>query len=246
MRALSAADLLTVWERGIGQSLVQQGLLLLAASFPETPPEDLAHLSIGQRNGRLLSLREQVFGPKLISVAVCPSCSNELQLTFNAAEVRTRIGEMTSELLTLALDDYEVSFRLPNSNDLLAIAGNKEDISTSRGLLLTRCLLEARHKGIGQQVEQLPQNVVEAVMEQMAQADPQADVQLNLDCPECGQSWSVAFDIVSYFWGEIHAWAQRILRDVHLLASAYGWREADILTMSPQRRQCYLEMIGGI
>jgi hypothetical protein len=242
---LSAAELLSVWERGIGLPLVQQGLLLLAASFPETPPEDLAHLSLGQRNRCLLSLREQVFGPKLVSVAVCPSCNNELQLTFNTAEVRTRIGETTSDMLTLAVDDYEVRFRLPDSTDLLAIAGN-QDIAASRALLLSRCLLEARHQGQGQKVEQLPQHVVAAVMERMAQADPQADVQLHLDCPECGQNWSVAFDIVSYFWREIHSWAQRTLHDVHLLASAYGWRELDILTMSPQRRQCYLEMIGGI
>lgn len=245
MHALSAADLLSVWERGMGQPVVRQGLLLLAASFPETPPEDLAQLSLGQRNSRLLSLREQVFGPKLISVSACPSCNHELQLTFTAAEVRTRVGEVTNEILTIAADDYEVRFRLPDSNDLLAISGH-QDIATGRSLLLTRCLLAARRHGVDQQVEQLPQNIVDAVMKRMAQADPQADVQLKLDCPECGQTWSVAFDIVSYFWSEIHSWAQRTLHDVHLLASAYGWRESDILTISPQRRQCYLDMIGGI
>jgi hypothetical protein len=50
-------------------------------------------------------------------------------------------------------------------------------------------------------------------------------------------------DIASYLWSEIHAWAGRMLRDVHALAAAYGWREADILAMSPWRRQAYLEMI---
>ena len=33
------------------------------------------------------------------------------------------------------------------------------------------------------------------------------------------------------------------LRDVHALASQYGWRESDILRMSARRRQFYLEMI---
>jgi hypothetical protein len=244
MGALSAADLLSVWERGTGKPPVQQGLLLLAASCPETSAEELAHLSIGQRNSRLLSLREQVFGPQLASVAACPSCNNELQLTFNAAEVRSRVGKEAGEPLPLALEGYEVQFRLPDSNDLLAIAGN-EDLAVSRNLLLTRCLLAARHEGAGLPVEQLPQHIVAAVMERMAQADPQADVQLNLECPECGHTWSVGFDIVSYFWSEIQSWAQRLLHEVHLLASAYGWREADILSISPYRRQCYLNMIGG-
>ena len=78
----------------------------------------------------------------------------------------------------------------------------------------------------------------------MAQADPQADVQLALSCPACSHQWQSVFDIVSFFWSEMNAWAYRILREVHILASAYGWREADILAMSPYRRQLYLKMVS--
>jgi hypothetical protein len=35
-----------------------------------------------------------------------------------------------------------------------------------------------------------------------------------------------------------------MVREVHRMASAYGWREADILAMSAFRRQRYLELIG--
>jgi len=35
------------------------------------------------------------------------------------------------------------------------------------------------------------------------------------------------------------------LSDVHTLARAYGWRERDILTLSPTRRQFYLNMVGA-
>jgi hypothetical protein len=52
------------------------------------------------------------------------------------------------------------------------------------------------------------------------------------------------FDIVPYLWTEINAWAMRLLREIHSLATAYGWREADILAMSAVRRHWYLEMIG--
>jgi hypothetical protein len=78
----------------------------------------------------------------------------------------------------------------------------------------------------------------------MGEADPQAEVQLALACPACRHQWQVSFDIVSYFWSEINARSQRLLWEVHALASAYGWREADILAISPQRRQFYLEMVG--
>ncbi len=51
------------------------------------------------------------------------------------------------------------------------------------------------------------------------------------------------FDVVSFFWSEICVQAKRLLREVHTLARAYGWREADILNMSTARRQFYLEMV---
>jgi hypothetical protein len=50
--------------------------------------------------------------------------------------------------------------------------------------------------------------------------------------------------VVSFFWMEVESWAYRILRQVHALASAYGWSEGDILAMSPWRRQFYLEMVS--
>jgi hypothetical protein len=45
-------------------------------------------------------------------------------------------------------------------------------------------------------------------------------------------------------WREIESMAGRLLRDVHALASAYGWHEKDILALSPVRRQFYLTLIG--
>ena len=76
----------------------------------------------------------------------------------------------------------------------------------------------------------------------MAKADPQADVQFALTCPQCGHNWSSSLDVASYVWSEISARAIRLFNDVHALASAYGWRETDILSMSAARRQIYLEL----
>jgi hypothetical protein len=78
----------------------------------------------------------------------------------------------------------------------------------------------------------------------MAEIDPQADIQIALTCPACLHQWSAAFDIASHLWIEVNSWAMRILDEVHRLASAYGWSEADILELSPMRRQLYLGMIG--
>lgn len=243
MRALLAAELLSVWEQGRARPSVEQALTLIAAACPETSPEALARLSIGQRDSRLLTLREWMFGPKLAGLAVCPACGQRLEMTFDVSDIRLGIETEPAETLSLTVAGYEVRFRLPNSLDLAAVGGS-EGIAVTRQLLFERCLLAAHCDGEERSAEQLPANVVAAVVERMAQVDPQADAQLALSCPSCRHQWQEIFDIASFFWSEISVWSSRILREVHALASAYRWREADILAMSPWRRQFYLEMVG--
>jgi hypothetical protein len=243
MRALSAAELLLIWERGAAQSPVQQALDLLIAACPELAPEQLAAISVGQRDAYLMLLREWTFGPQVTSLATCPGCGERVELSFDLDQVRATPERELPETLSLALDGYELRFRLPDSYDLAA-AGDGLDAAATRQRLLARCLLAASYHGAAQAAEQLPGHIVVAIVEQMARADPQADVQLALNCPACDRSWRVIFDIVSFFWGEIELWAYRTLREVHLLARAYGWREADILAISPWRRRYYLDMLA--
>ena len=73
--------------------------------------------------------------------------------------------------------------------------------------------------------------------------DPQAEIKMNLTCPQCSHKWDVLFDISSFLWAEINQWAEQMLRTVHKLASAYGWSESDILNLSPVRRQLYLGLV---
>jgi hypothetical protein len=44
-------------------------------------------------------------------------------------------------------------------------------------------------------------------------------------------------------WRELDDWAQRTLREIHVIAGAYGWSEDEILQLSARRRQMYVEMI---
>ncbi len=254
MRALSASELLDIWERGLTLQPIQRALTLLAAACPETAPGVLAELTIGERDEKLLTLREWTFGSQLISLTVCPSCSQHVELAFNVPDIKAASssrprdgrGEIEDRDKTLAhgIADYEVSFRLPNSLDLAA-AAESEEVAESRQLLLQRCLLTIHHNGEEVSADDLPTAVVEGVVQRMAQAEPLSDVHLSLVCPTCKHHWQALFDIVTFFWTEIDAWAHRVLREVHTLASAYGWREGDILTMSPWRRQFYLTMVSG-
>jgi len=241
MRALSASELLSVWERGLAQSPIERALTLLVAANPEAAPDDVARLSIGQRDAQLLALREWMFGSQLVSLASCPSCGEQLELAFDVSDIRAGQTHQ-GQALSTSVAGYEVDVRLPNSLDLAAIAGHSS--IDARRLLFDRCVVRVQHEGADAPLERLPDDVKTAISEQMALADPQADVELALTCPACSHQWQATFDIAAFFWSEINAWAIRLLREVHALASAYGWREADIVALSPMRRQLYLDMIG--
>jgi hypothetical protein len=236
-----AADLLNVWERGLPQSPGQRALLLLQAACAEIPLERLAQFSIVQRDMHLLALREQLFGPRLASTATCPACGERLEFGFNGADIRAAT-EADPGTFSLARADYGVQFRLPNSLDL-ANLDPAADVEANRRRLLQECIIAAQRGGAEVAATDLPEEMVVAISERMAELDPDADLQLALNCPQCHHAWEAPLDIVSYLWTEIHGWAIRLLREIHLLASAYGWREADVLALSPGRRQAYLEMI---
>lgn len=243
MRILSAATLLNLWELGMGQSLVQRGLLPLQAACPELTAETSAQLSIGQRNHLLLQLRALTFGRQLEMQTTCPHCREPIEMSCTVADL---LGNGTPEgaaSFELTQPEYVIHYRLPNSLDLAAIADCR-DLGDAQKQLLLRCLEAVAFSAEAIAADQLPDEIVAELLKQMELNDPQADIQLAWVCPSCGSDGSVAFDIVAYFWDEIHAWSQRMLRDIHTLARAYGWREADILALSPLRRQVYLELSG--
>lgn len=221
----------------------RRALALLAAACPEHSLDEVATLSIGERDWRLLTLREWMFGAQLVSTANCPNCGERLEWTVSTTDLRVANQSQAGSELSLELDHYRIRFRLPNTLDLAAVS-NCEDTARAREVLLARCLADTRRGEEEIALADLPPEVAEAVVERMGEADPQADMRLDLTCPACSQRWQALFDIESFFWSEITAWAQRIMAEVHLLASAYGWRESDILNLSAWRRRFYLDLVG--
>jgi len=245
MHVLSAVALLDVWEYGASRPEAQRAVELLAVAYPETSPDSLAALSIGQRDARLLTLREELWGPQMAALVVCPGCREQLELTLNAREMLSEVPLEHPSEIPLNVAGYSVTFRLPTTLDVADATSRASDPETCRQLILHRCLLSSQQGNVPVDSRHLPPEVITELAKSMAEADPLADIQLALSCPSCKQEWRAAFDIVSFLWTEIEVWARRILTEVHTLARAYGWRERDILNLSPVRRQFYLEMVGA-
>ncbi|PWU06707.1 MAG: phage baseplate protein [Terriglobia bacterium] len=244
MRALLASDLLDVWERGLAQMPLGRAATLLATAFPDRPTEQLESLPIGRRDALLLALRERTFGPSVNAVTSCEKCKAAVELNFQIADLRVD-ALPEQELVEVTIGEYTLRLRLPNSADLARIlplaARNTEAVEA----LFRACLDRAEHAGASVEAVALSEEIIGQAIEAVAQADPQADIRLAIECPECGFKARVPFDIVSFLWREIEDFAIRTLREIHALASAYGWSEDQILALGPVRRRCYLEMVGA-
>jgi len=243
MRPLSAAQLLDAWERGLSEPTCTRSLPLLAAASPDFSPDALAMLSIGERDRSLLTLRVWTFGSEVAAVTRCSGCGEALEWTVDAANLNLADEAQSVGELTVEVGGYCVRFRVPNTMDLASITGCK-NAASARLKLLENCITSAQLEGEDISPTTLPDAVTRDVAAQMAEADPQAQLEVDLSCPACGQHWQALFDIESFFWSEIGAWAQRMLSEVHVLARAYGWSEKQILSLSPWRRQAYLSLVG--
>ena len=241
--APTATDLLNVWERGRSQSPVDRALSLLQIATREPPrgsacavwhrPPRRGTAKAARKNFRIAHDR-----PRRLS-RVWPANGNEL---YRGGSSDRASCQNFPKLALQIFGEYEISFRLPNSNDLATLVLD-EDVATQKRRLVQRCVLNAKADGQLARGRSIAGERDRPCPNGCRELDPQGDVQLALTCPQCSHHWDAPLDIVSFVWSEIHAWAVRLLRDVHVLASSYGWREADILALSPWRRQAYLELI---
>lgn len=243
MIPLSAAAVMELADRLEGATPPEAALAVLGSVYPETPREELACWPLGLRDARLLDLRRRTLAAPLELAAACPACGEEVDVTLEPGELLPST-EPRPEGGAFAMGGLTLSWRPVTTADLEAV---RHEPTTERAaaVLLERVVSDVRRGGEPVEPRELAPEEVRAVAERLAEADPAAEFRLALACPECGGSWSTTFDPASCLAEELRRLAGRILAEVHALASAYGWREADVLAMSGRRRRAYLEMLGA-
>lgn len=225
--------LLSVWEHGARRHPLDRALLLYALAAPGRPADTLADTPLGTRNAALLDLREACFDTPLEAWADCSACGERMSVTLERAALPPA---------PLDTDDpIEVAgrrFHRPTSRHLATLARACEPDDAARQLLRA-CADAPDTLPSGAALDALLTEV-ESVFDAV---DPWADIAIAITCPACAHDGEVSFDISIYLWEELDRYAHGLLDDIHALARAYGWREADILALSPARRAAYLARV---
>jgi len=221
MPDLSAAATLDLWQAVEGRDPVGRSLALAAASGRD--PDEVAALPLGQRDALLLELHA---GAAFDATAECPACGERAEFAVDARELLAR-GREAAEPAPVE----SVVWRPPDSRDVAAAAA-AGDAEAAERVLLERCAGSA----------DLPAEVRAAVVRAMAEADPLAEVLVDVSCPACGEGFVADVDVAGFVGAELRARARRLLREVDVLARAYGWTEAEVLELGDRRRAAYLEL----
>lgn len=229
----------------MNRPLVEKTLLLLSKSCDVTDVSLVSRLSIGERDARLLQLREWMFGTRLENTASCPKCGERLEWETNTKELHLQPlpHGLSVRTFELSIDDFKIIFRLPDSDDILRVSSNPNHGDYKK--VIADCIIEVTRNEMKYLTAELPESIWTALDHRMAKEDPQADICMKIQCPTCSHQWETAFDIVSFLWTEINHWAQRIMQEVYMLARSFGWSENEILSMSARRRQQYIQMLGA-
>lgn len=84
---------------------------------------------------------------------------------------------------------------------------------------------------------------IDIIAEALAERDPLVAFSIAYDCPSCGASRDTAIDLERLALERLIAVQQGLVKDVHALATRYGWTESEVLAIPPQRRARYRALI---
>jgi hypothetical protein len=244
MRRLQPPDLLRLWERGSGLHSIDRALLTVAAAAPGRDRDELARLPLGERDALLLAVRRTTLGDRIRAHERCPGCGERVELDLSCAALVDDGEDPGPERWEIEHGDLRMTLRVLDSLDAAAAATAAAEggAAAVRRELLARAVYSVERDGRSVDVEELGPDAVAAVAASLAAHDRRAELLLDVACPACAHAWQPILDVATFVWAELAARAERLLEDVHLLARAYGWREADILTLSEPRRAAYLAL----
>jgi hypothetical protein len=238
--ALTDAQMLTIWERGLPLRPTERALLTLSIADPLLSVDEARCWPLGRRDARLLEMREATFGGHVRLAADCPSCGASLEIDVRTHDLRS--GEASAATVAVDFGDLRVVARHPTSEDLAA-AEREECESAAQRLLWQRCVETATSDGCFRAAEVLSAAQREQIETMLEATDPRTDVALDVTCIDCGERWAAPCDLARLTWDEVARGARAIFQEIATLARGFGWTEDEVLRLSRERRAIYCGLL---
>jgi hypothetical protein len=149
------------------------------------------------------------------------------------------VREPRRDPIVCELSGHRITARLPHGSDQVHWRDTKADLAA----MATR-LIESVDGHVPDPGWRVPPDWLDELGAALAECDPLTVLQLNATCPNCGHANLIDFDIEDLLLRLLADEQNDLLDDVHALAAAYHWSEADICALPRQRRRAYRERIS--
>lgn len=221
------ADLMLAFEKGEHAGPATRGAILLALLRPDLDAIARGAMALGDRDRALWSFKTRRFGKgsAMLAKAQCKTCDEWISLSLGEG---FDLPSQNSSSAPCAYAGKTWELRLPTQADLLRAEARRGQLD------LTALAPEAPWD------DPAFLALAETALDD---ADPAIDIVFDLACPECGTLNACGFDVVDFVWRDIEALAHRLFAEVSTLARAFGWSEAETLSLTPRRRSRYVEMV---
>lgn len=238
-QALSAAAVLDAATICQSWPAAEVAVYLAALALPGLTLQDCAALALGARDRALAGLREATFGAALSLRATCPACGAAVDVATTIEDLRVEAGEIREVVVEIA--GLPFAARPATSADL-AVLADIADPAEAREILARRCLVPLGDHPVPAALDAVETDLIGAAL---ATVDPASDLFVALRCLECATPWDAPMDIARILAADIAAASETLIDDIHELAAAYHWSEAEILALAPERRLAYLKRLRG-
>jgi hypothetical protein len=214
----------------------------------------IRELSMGDRELLLLLVRRRLFGNIMQCVLKCPSCEEKLDVELRVDDliVESHAPQQIryEELIEAEDGQFRVIFHLPTGGEVEKVLHQAPaDVEGAEKALAGGCIdsmsrVTDAPESPGGRNEECPDSVLRKIAARIEQLDPQAEIQLQSECPECGCEFKQSVDPGGYLVHELAARQRLKYQEVHQLARAYHWSESEILRMGSRKRQIYLDLLA--
>jgi hypothetical protein len=236
--AVLVRDLTGEDERRVRDASTQSAVELLArvVEWPAGASCDAADLPAPDRDRLLAAVYRQAFGKKVESTGRCTSCGSPYDLTFLLDDLIAEVERSAATSAAEPMGDGTfrtasgLRFRLPTARDEMEVSSLP--LEKAALALASRCVVESSN-------EEWQRELEEAIEE----AAPVLDLDIETRCPECAAKQVVRFDVQFYLLRALEQERGRMLREIHRIASVYGWSLQEILALGRSDRRALTELI---
>jgi hypothetical protein len=230
---MNGSALLCAWETASVQPRGTRAAALLRA----LNDADAVGLDIGRREREALRVCASIAGAVFDAEACCGQCGERMDITLpmNALDADP---DSCDEIVH---DGWRIGLCVPTTQQVMAALHDDPGDDDGQTALFARCVRFAEREGQSVCARDIPPALRERCEAQLDRLAPLANLALAVHCPACGCSDMLPFDAGEFAIERIGYWAEDELDMVARLCMLYPWSEAQVLAMTPWRRQFYFD-----